>query len=831
MQNKSHMKKLIPFVFNNFVLATAATIVPSTPVYAQSVLEEVIVTARKREESLQDTPVAVSAFTGTQLEEAGIRNLANLREVVPNVDVQEGSGSTGAANIFIRGVGARNTGANFDSGVGIYLDGVYLSRPDGALLDNIDIQSVEVLRGPQGTLFGKNTTGGAVLYTTNKPVDEFEANTEIRVGNYDRLDGKFTVNVPLIDDLFYSRLSMFSTTRDGYFENKLDGKDYTDIDREGAQFQLRYLPTDALIVDLNTTYSKVDQLARGEKCVTATGIPGSGWQNVLQDDAVIIPSTGKSILEHCQDSEALDKDERVVDLEPNKYKAETYGVAATIDWEVNDNFNIKSVTAWRNTEASQSEDLDGTAIPLIARTNFGYDIAEPRNTDQYSQEFQFNGTGFDDKLDYVVGAFAFWEKTDAGTAVGIQGPFFNVSNSPNLAFYQADATELTTDNKAFSVFGQGDWNFSESWRLTAGLRYTTENRKLDRNIFSPNVATLSIGEPVINLSSPATPGIYIFPSGPESFNPQHGHVPSTSDTARRSGDVSNDDWTPMASIQYMFEDVGVINTGSTYFTVATGFLSGGLSESLDLVTLEIPAYEPEEVTNYELGLKVDAFDNTLRLNAALFYIDYKDRQLTSIRVNPDTGQIAGTTINAAKSSVLGLELETLWIPIDNLEITLNASFNDGDIEEYDDIRLVIPGTFEGCINVPSPGVDACPVDRSDEDLPRLPTQSYYLALQYTWETSVGSFISRAQGSYRKDINNCFDYSSCLIDLYDGDQYGVGARLTWLSLQSDWRITLFGDNLTDERYIDGGTPLVDVTQTGGVLYNTPRTYGAEIAYQW
>ncbi len=151
--------------------ALAITSVGFIPAVAlgQAALEEVVVTARKREESLQETPVAVSAFTGEDLEELGLRNISDLTKVVPNVDMYSGNGTTGSGNVFIRGIGARNTGVNFDSGVGIYVDGVYVSRADGAVLDNVDLQSVQVLRGPQGTLFGKNTTGGAILYTTNQP--------------------------------------------------------------------------------------------------------------------------------------------------------------------------------------------------------------------------------------------------------------------------------------------------------------------------------------------------------------------------------------------------------------------------------------------------------------------------------------------------------------------------------------------------------------------------------------------------------------------------------------------------------------------------------------
>ncbi len=160
---------------------------------AQGILEEVIVTARKRAESLQETPVAVSALSGAQLEEVGLADLVDLTKVVPNLQAKT-TQAGGFAQLAVRGVGARNSEVNFDGGVAVYQDGVYLSRPDGNLLDNVDIQSVQVLRGPQGTLFGKNSTGGAILYTTNRPAEEFEGHAEIEVGNKGRLDGEVTVN-------------------------------------------------------------------------------------------------------------------------------------------------------------------------------------------------------------------------------------------------------------------------------------------------------------------------------------------------------------------------------------------------------------------------------------------------------------------------------------------------------------------------------------------------------------------------------------------------------------------------------------------------------------
>lgn len=819
------------------VLATSFGLSVPLTASAQGALEEVIVTARKREESLQEIPVAVSALSGNALEEAGLRDLADLGKVIPNVDVGKGNGTSGAANVYIRGVGARNTGVNFDSGVGIYLDGIYMSRPDGAILDNVDIQSVQVLRGPQGTLFGKNTTGGAILYSTNRPNEEFEGNAEVRVGNYGRLDGKVTVNVPLADDLAYSRLSLFSVKRDGYVENVVNGKNYNDEERLGGQLQFRFLAGESVVVDVNTNYSKTNQYGRGQGCQNVTGIPGAGWQAQFLNNLFIIPSTGQSVAAHCADVEDLDDNYKVIgDLDEFKYEVETKGASVTVDWDINDTMSFKSITGWRNTVAAQGDELDGIGIPFLARTNFGNDITEPRNTEQYSQEFQLTGTAANDTLSYVVGLFGFQEKSTAGTTHNFNtGPYID-----NFSLmYVTTATELLTDNSAVAAYTQVDWAFADSWNLTLGLRYTKEDRELTRIQLDPDPDTLTLDGGAVFVGG--IQGNFFTLGGWENnLNLNHDWVASPLAYNNQTRSVSNSNWNPMASIQYLFEGGNsFIDGGTAYFTVATGFLSGGLSENLAVDPIivngqpyfELGEYDPEKVINYEIGVKMDAFDSSLRLNTAFFYTDYTDRQLTSITVDP-AGNIAPQTINAAKSSIMGLEVETLWIPIPNFDITFNFAFSRGEIKEYDDVRLVVPGSVPGCEAGGSAfAPDKCFVDRSDEDLPRLPTQSYFLAFQYNWETSIGSFIPRLQASYRKNVEGCFDRSSCVSGIYKQNQYDLSARMTWLSPEQHWRMSLYGTNLTGYQYIASGTPLIDLMNTASTIYNTPKTYGLELAYNW
>lgn len=844
------MFRLTRFTAIPLSAAVAATSIGLMPGYAhaQLTLEEVVVTARKRVESLQETPIAVSAFTGDNLEELGMRDIADLRKVAPNVDLYDGNGTGGAGNVFIRGVGARNTGVNFDSGVGIYVDGVYVSRPDGAVLDNIDIQSVQVLRGPQGTLFGKNTTGGAILYTTNKPIEEFEANAEVRLGNYNQQDGKLTVNVPLVDDTLMSRFSVYSTTRDGYVKSRDNGRpglsnndEFSNINRFGGQAQLRWVATDDLTADLNYSYAKTDQAARGQDCEVVDTIEGSGWQAGLQDPFIVIPSTGQSIADWCQENNDLGRDKIQAELSPNKYEAEVQSLALTLDWALTDNLEFKSITSARYTEAGASNELDALGIPNLGRTTYGPNT-ELRKTDQFSQEFQFSGTALDDKIDYVFGVFGFHEESDGGLQTSPSGPYFGALGDPNNAFYINQTLNLDTRNTSASVFSQTDWNFAEDWRLTLGIRYTWEERKLTRRFRVPDVATLATtGDAFV---SPISDTFFVFPSGPDTFNAAHGYTiamdpdnpmqldPLADQTAR----TDDDDITPMASIQYTFDQLGFVDGGTAYFTISNGFLSGGITDTVSVTTRMIEEYKPEEVWNYELGLKLDAWDNRLRLNTAIFYTEYEDRQLTTVRINPDTGRIAGALINAESSTIAGIEIETQVIPIDNFQITANVTFNDGEIDEYEDERILAAGDGpvpEGCtrIVVGLDSVDNCPIDRSDENLPRLPEEIYFLSMQYYLETDIGSIVPMVSWSYRKNVDNCFDRASCLSGLYEVDQEDLSARLTWTSPDENFRITAYGNNLTDERYITGGTPLVDVTATAGTIYNLPRTYGIEAAYKF
>jgi iron complex outermembrane receptor protein len=808
------------------VVALAAIAFPGFPEVSSAqehLLEEVIVTARRREESMQETPVAVTALSATALRDAGVRNLRDLNSVAPNIDVHEANGTAPLANIYIRGVGQRNTEVNIDSGVGIYIDDVYIGRPDGALLDLNDIQSVQVLRGPQGTLFGKNTTGGALVFTTNRPVEKLEGVLEARVGNYDRLDVSGVLNVPLGDSL-WSRWSVSSVNRDGYVDNEFLNEEYLDEERLNAIGQFRWLATDNLTIDLNLNYTDTDQTTRPQKCRLVPDVVG--WQAALFDLVGVEPSTGRTLDDFCQDNiDAGDGLEVLSDLD-GQYEAETMGASITAEWEVNDNLSLKSVTAYRNTEAGQDDELDHTTLPWLHRTQFTHPFGNKRDTDQYSQEFQLTGSAVDDRLQYVAGLFYFKEETDGQQQTAFLGPFDPGFGGFFVLNTSGEIREV--DNEAWAAFAQLEWSWTDSWRSTLGVRYTDEERELEVQDFVPVASTLDAnGGAVTELFT----GVYSVDRSVFEYNPEFDFAFA----ATRSGDTSADDTTFMASLQYLLGSGDWIDQGSVYLTYSEGFLSGGLSEAPGGF---IETFEPEEVDNWELGIKMDLLDRRLRINAAVFNADYTNRQLTTVVIDPEILSPAPATLNAKESTITGIELEATWLPVDNLQLQFNATFNDGDIDEFDDVLLTVAEAGEpvpeGCeqFDLVLLQVDSCPSDRSGENLPRLAEATYFLSAQYLFNTSVGMIIPRVQASLKEDVEYCFDASSCNSGLWlEDEQFQLSARVTWVSTDGNWTGAIYGTNLTDEEYIVGGTAIVDSAGVGGWNSAAPLMYGAELKYSF
>lgn len=810
-------------------------------------LEEVVVTARKREESLQEVPVAVTAFTAETMQSLGIKNMRDFDGLVPGLNLGGGgNGVKGDGNAYIRGVGQRETQVTTDTGVGIYLDEVYIGRASGALLDAVETESIQVLRGPQGTLFGKNTTGGAILYTSVKPSEEFGGTARGTYGNLDRKDASLSVNVPLIENTLLSRLSVATVNRDGYIENDLDGTQYTDEDRDMIVGQLRWLPTDTLTVDLNLNYTQIDQKPIGQKCIwlgeelAAAGLPNAGSLEGIYN--ALSPVSIQSYCERSGQDLPIDKFQGEQNgnsdiFYQGVYKVDTAMAANTVSWEISDLLQFKSITAYRNTQQKADEDLDGMDAVIIGRL-----APEYNNTDQYSQEFQFIGTAFEERLNYTVGTYAFYEQTDGDWLQDFAGYVETTKTANSIMLARSNLTERETENTAFAGFGQADYHFNDNLFLTVGLRYTWEERKTDYRESRVYLPSIGNGQYLGGLDTIYAANVlhpFSEPGGTNVRNWQYGFDPDGPGGAPfevgafgESNDSRNDDdWSPMASLNYLVGDDMLerlhMDDAMTYLTYSTGFRSGGVAvgngdfDGDNIIDLE--NFKPEYVDMYELGFKVDALDRMLRTNIAIFYQDYTDIQLTTTRPDPSFGIPLPAIENAGKAEIKGVEIEYTVLPTDNLRFMGSVAYLDAKFKEY-------------LSEVPNPnGGGQIVIDRSDEPMPRAPDWTAYIAVDYNINTtSMGTITPNILARYADDIYGGFDRPSFYVadDISIPAKTFFDARVTWDL--PDQRTTLIAwcKNLADtDDHEQGGVPVVGVARTTTMGYAPPRTYGIDLIYRF
>ncbi len=413
-------------------LAQTLSMVPA----ANAQLEEVIVTAERREASLQDTDISMAVFSTRSIEEQGIQNYLDLSALAPNVLMHEMPGKAGGA-ISIRGFKNAETFATFEPKVALYLDGVLLAKGAGSVFDILDLERVEILRGPQGTLYGRNTVGGAVNFITKKPsTEEFHGKLSTTFGNYDQRDLRGVLNVPLGDTLAF-KASLGSLQRDGYWENALDGKTLGDKDREAAYLQLMWEPSDSL----NILYA-YDQ----------TDIDEGFYPGATVNYGPLAPQLAPWVQDGTED--------RYFDGLDTFTKADIEGHGLTINWELNDSLALVSITGLREFQVDSFQDSDATPV-------FQGHVYSGDDYENLTQEFRLVGEAFDSNLEYVVGAFYMDED--------IKDTYQDVDLG-SLGIRLASGAEAK--NEVWAVFGEGTYSLTEKLDLTLGLRYTEEDRSM-----------------------------------------------------------------------------------------------------------------------------------------------------------------------------------------------------------------------------------------------------------------------------------------------------------------------------------------------------------------
>jgi len=824
---------LLPFA----VLAPGVMAQSQQPAGEQQmvVLEEVVVTARRREELLQDIPIAVSALSEEYLRDQNITRLEDLGIHVPSLRISSGGTGTNSPLITLRGQRPSTVTITEDPAVPIYFAEVVLTPTQGTNLAMYDLANVQVLKGPQGTLFGRNSTGGALLFTPNRPGDEFGGYGEVRLGDYELYHFEGAVDVPVSDTLRF-RLSGINITRDGYQDNVADntlrGSDeYWDEDSYGVRVVMDWTPNDRLSNLTTAAYNENDM--RSPNPVPQAFNSDAGLGQLV--DAVFnggAQGLGGSPTEPLVDEalarqQSRDWNKIETDVRSSE-KVENWLVANTTQFELTDSLSIKNIFGYRNLNLTSAQDSDGTAIPIfgaITSTTEPQTINPPESSvtaSQYSNELQLLGDAFDQRLDWIAGVF--WMKMDGSQNLPTQvlgaNPAWPAGPAPipipdvELLWalaqegYLQDSPNGNAENESWAVFGEANYMFNDQWSVTGGLRQTWDDRKMTAKNFSFDLNTLEYGCAMRGKDNELLPD----------------------DACARTVDETFDKLTWRASVNWNpMEDMLL------YASVATGYRSGGFNlRAVNNFTLQ--PFEPEEVTTYEIGQKTDwqLFNfATMRTNLAIYSQEFDDIQKTLAGTNPDSGNFETFTANAAKATINGLEFDVTVAPIASLVMSVSYSYVDPEYDEWD--RLV------------QENGENFTVDYSDAPFVYIPKNSVTASINYTLPLSeaIGEVILTASaywqdkmdtndGSFRWALLGWSDENlQEALETVEEDDYTVAHfRVDWGGVMgSNFDLAAYVNNAFDEDYITGGLSVPDSLGWVASNYGAPRTYGASLRYRF
>ena len=774
------------------VLAAEAA---ATEARRSATVEEVIVTARMIEESSQDVPVAITAISEDQLRSPTIRNLVDLNGFAPNVTIgADGSRGGGGAVIGIRGVSPTRTDDNsFDAPVGVMIDDIYLGTLAGQVIENFDLERIEILRGPQGTLFGKNTVGGVLRVFRSRPTGELGARVKVTLGDDNRQELQFVGNAPLIEDTLALKLFATSQQADGFYDNVTLGGHSGDADYKNYGATLLFTPTEGIeaLLTMEKFEDKSELNAFHTNANYAAGVlpkptdPNStdfsgGFLNCTLNPAVCRTSTSiPGVSENNTDNNA-------------KLDTDAYTLNVSID--LSEHVQLVSTTGYRDQSEYRIYDFDGSAAPFIT-------IERWNDYNQFSQEFRIDSQWDTVKMtsgvyfwnneftqDWVTGG-RFWATLFGGVAFNpaAWGACQNFATNPFAPINcdtgitpsvtpGADVTQVlyeTQETTSTALYSQVDWTFAPDWTLTAGARWTTETKD-----FQAGQSYLSNVE-----------------------RQRLRNFPDYADLDNTWNEVS-----PRVGLTYQLNDSSLV-----YASFNRGFHSGGFfgvnQNTRDFVRDQ---YEPEYANAYEMGYKSTHLEDRLRLNATLFRNDFEDKQESSIQVDPDTKTVASVFDNVADATYQGFELETEYVFADYFRAFLNYGYLDA---EY--------SNFETDINA-SDGVTI--IEDASFLTPRnSPENTVGVGGTFSWSIGPGSLEVYGKYAWIDEVETSL--LNAPLGLLD-DRKNVTASVGYVA--DKWSVIAFGQNLTDEEY-EIFIPISNLFAVGNV--NNPRTWGVSVEYSF
>jgi len=728
---------------------------------------EIVVTARRREERLIDVPVAVTAFDQADLQRIQAIDLSGIQAAAPNLNLVQGRGSAASANIFIRGLGQPDALQTFDPAVGVYVDGVYLSRIQGALLGLFDVERIEVLRGPQGTLYGKNTTGGAISIVSRKPdLGELRAAGSALYGRFDQIVLNGYVSAPLVTDKAALSLAGQWDKRDGIVTDPRTGRRYNDRDSLTLRGILRVQPTERLKLIASGDYNR-------QRNALTLGYPTAP---LLRTNF----ATGAQQLVPAQPYGRYDFRASTSFRGNEGQRLDHWGASLTANLELSDAITLTSITAWRKLEPDLFIDIDASQAELG-------DVFVGIDQRQFSQELQLKWDT--DRFRGVFGLF-YLNETIASNQLAFANDLFAFGALP-LTFLRTINDRQNT--KSYAAFGQATYDLTDAFSITAGLRYTKEDRTYDRfTTTSSTLATLN------NLT-------FRFP----------GSLPAPLNV---DNDISFDAWTPSLTLSYKPSANSQI-----YASAARGFKSGGFNgraNGLADLTLVVngqnqlvTSFAPETVWTYETGAKASFLGGRVYLAGNVFYSDFKNFQA---RVG---GGAVGVfpVLNAGRMSIWGAEVEMVVKPTTAWTVRSSLGYLDAQYDEFNDGRR-------------APAFSCNPTGTRITCEPAFaPPISFNIASDYRFD--LGDAGSLTVGSDARFVDKHFLSVDNRPGLVEDGYWLVNAFVRYDDASRRWYLQAGLRNAFDALYKTDGQEFSSVGNIQTVYYGDPQTWNVMVGFNF
>ena len=818
------MRKHSKYLSSVAVAAILATPVATLPTAGWATIDEVVVTTRKREENLQEVPVAVAAFSADLLESQGLRNTQDILKLVPGVQFDQAFGASDT-RISMRGINASRGRAS----VAVLVDGVDVSGENiniggGSSLLNtalLDLERVEIVKGPQSALYGRNAFAGAINYITKKPsMDGMEGNLSVDVGEHGKYEVRGVVSGPVVADKLALRLNAATYNLDGYYEDPSSGGDLNGAESDGIRLAALFTPTENITINANVAYTESKSSPRavvkvGKANTFYSKVDGSALPGLSPDDAFFTAFSAQGYGQWLGTVGSVEESD--INLSQSVRPGfegdfqgsedERLSAALDIEWDLG-SVTLRSITGYLDNEASAHEDVDfqdgpGTVYIGVGLNNAN-DYLAYTDTEQWSQEITLSSNDWDHG-NWLVGVSGFWEEVqDADHSLGwYPDPFayfalpcgngapFDIACSVTESITSTGGIpkEIDRDTDSWSAFGLVGLDLTEQLRITAEARYTHDDVTVTTNTLIDRVSQMLLNVP-FDLD---------FGGGAAADLPDSATVTSNSLNYRLAADYKVND------------DVML------YASVGTSTKPGGFGTA-QMGRPGAASMKPEELTAYEVGAKTTWLDGALQANAAVFFNEYEDRQVGVTVDDPVTGWPAAGIVNAGAAETKGFELDVLWQPIDELTLGMGYAYVDAEWTDfnYTEIRNAAGKSLTAkdqaiCGNIVG--------DCSGADIIGIPENAWTLMANYTApmaNSNMEWFVNTSaqwndERAVTDRINGPYIGSSWNVDIQAG-------------LQSDtWSVMLYADNVLDDDSVDWGQGYQDFKDGmwGGTFGGEPR----------